>query len=296
MKKVIVTGGAGFVGAHLVKELISKGFEVHVIDNLVVGKRENLDGRAVLHVLDIREIETIRPIFIGASYVFHLAALPSVPYSIEHPEETHSVNLTGTLHVLLASRDAGVERVIFSSSAAVYGDQEELPVHEGMNPRPMSPYALHKLESEQYMKLFSDIYGLSTISLRYFNIYGEGQNPDGPYASAIPKFVMRKKSGKPIQIIGDGEQTRDFVHISDVVSANIAAMESEKVGKGEVINIATGKNVSMNYVANLIGGPIEHVPPRLEIKHSVAHIGSAKNLLDWEPKADLEKGISELLS
>ncbi|MDB5194618.1 MAG: UDP-glucose 4-epimerase [Parcubacteria group bacterium] len=289
MTKVIVTGGAGFIGTHLVKALQALGHEIVVVD-IKIDPND-----------DVRDPAVLQKLFKGAEYVFHLAALVSVPYSIEHPLETNATNLTGTLNVLIAARDAGVKRVIFSSSAAVYGDQDVLPVKETAELRPMSPYALEKFESEMYLKLFSEIYGLETVSLRYFNIYGEGQDPNGPYASAIPKFLKAKKEGKPLTIVGDGSQTRDFVHVSDVVSANIAAMMSTNGGKGEAINIATGRKVSMRQVAELIlsreanEGSIEHLPARFEIKDSVADISKAKELLDWEPKVAFEEGIQRLL-
>ncbi|MBX4195934.1 NAD-dependent epimerase/dehydratase family protein, partial [Candidatus Parcubacteria bacterium] len=193
MKKVIVTGGAGFIGSYLVRDLRNLGHEVGVVDIAEDPKR------------DVRNLETLRPLFSGMDCVFHLAALPSVPYSIDHPAETNLTNLTGTLNVLIAARDAGVRRVIFSSSAAVYGDQESLPVKEDAELRPKSPYALQKLESEMYLRLFSDIYEVETVSLRYFNVYGDGQNPKGPYASAIPIFLEQRKSGKPLTIVGDGK-------------------------------------------------------------------------------------------
>ncbi len=284
MQKIIVTGGAGFIGTHLVKALRALGYDVLVVDIALDPK------------LDVRDPKALSESFAGASTVFHLAALISVPYSIEHPKETSETNLEGTLNVLIAARDAGVKRVIFSSSAAVYGEQEKLPVEEDAMPAPMSPYALQKLASEEYLKLFSNIYNLETVSLRYFNIYGNGQNPDGPYASVIPKFIKAKKEGKPLSIIGDGSQTRDFVHVSDVVAANISAMTSDKVGKGESINIATGKAVTIKHIVDIIGGEVVNIPPRIEIKDSVADIGKAKELLNWEPKVSLEEGIKTLIA
>jgi UDP-glucose 4-epimerase len=278
-----VTGGAGFVGTHLVKELKSLGYAVEVIDIVLDPNK------------DVRNLELIKPLFAGVEFVFHLAALTSVPYSIEHPIETHNTNLTGTLNVLLASREAGVKRVVFSSSAAVYGDQEKLPVKESAQSKPMSPYASQKLASEMYLKLFSEIYNLETVSLRYFNLYGQGQDPNGPYASVVPKFRAQKSLGQPLTIIGDGKQTRDFIHIDDVVSANIKAMQSNKVGGGEVINIATGESTTINHVAEIIGGPKDYLPTRLEIKDSVADISLARKLLDWSPQINLEEGIKKLL-
>jgi len=283
MKKILVTGGAGFIGSHLVRALRALGHDVEILD--IVHDPRN----------DIRNLEWIRSKFDGIQYVFHLAALTSVQLSIEQPVETNLTNLGGTLNVLIAAKNAEVRRIIFSSSAAVYGEQERLPVHEDAKTYPMSPYAIQKFGSEEYLKLFSKIYNLETVSLRYFNVYGSGQNPSGPYASVIPKFIEQRKHKKPLTIIGDGLSTRDFVNVSDVVSANILAMESNKVGKGEVVNIASGMSTSANQVAELIGGPIEHLPQRLEIKDSVADISLASKLLDWSPKVGLESGIKELL-
>lgn len=283
MAKVVITGGAGFIGTHLSRELKEHGHDVHILDIALDPK------------LDVRLVENLKPIFGGAECVFHLAALASVPYSIDHPEETTQTNLMGTLNVLLAAKEAGVKRVIFSSSAAIYGEQEVLPVQEEAPKKPISPYALQKLTSEMYLKLFSDIYGLQTVSLRYFNVYGEGQNPKGPYASAIPVLLEQHKIGRPLTIVGDGEQTRDFVHVRDVVAANIAAMESEKVGKGEAVNIASGKSVSINEIAQIIGGPVEHLPARLEIRDSLADVSLAKELLNWSPKVTFADGVRNLL-
>lgn len=283
MSKVVVTGGAGFIGSHLVKELKNLGHQVEIIDIALDPKR------------DVRSLEGIKKFFIGAEYVFHMAAIPSVPFSIEYPAETNETNLTGTLNVLIAAREAGVKRVIFSSSCAIYGDQEKLPIKETATVNPMSPYATQKLMSEQYLKLFADIYDLETVSLRYFNVYGAGQDPKGPYAAAISKFLVQKKAGQPITLIGDGSQTRDFVHVSDVVRANLAAMESSSVGNGEVVNIGSGEKVSIKKIAEIIGGPIEHLPPRLEIKDSLGDVSLAKQLLNWVPQVKLEEGIRALL-
>lgn len=283
LKKIIVTGGAGFIGSHLVKKLESSGHKVEIIDIATDKER------------DVRHLDKIKKLFLGADTVFHLAALVSVPYSIDYPIETNLTNLNGTLHVLSAARDAQVRRVVFSSSAAIYGDQKELPVREDAEAMPMSPYALQKLGSEEYLRLFSKVYKLETVSLRYFNIYGPGQNSSGPYASVIPKFIEQRKSGGVLTIVGDGSQTRDFVHVGDVVRANLSAMESDKVGAGEAINIASGKSVSIRQIAELIGGPIEYLPPRVEIQDSLGSISLAKRLLDWEPEIRLDTGLGELL-
>ncbi len=293
-EKVIVTGGAGFIGSHLATRLVSLGYEVHIIDNLVAGKREHVPAEATLHVVDIRDQEKLAPIFSGADTVFHLAALPSVPYSIENPVETHEVNALGTLKVLMAARDASVRRVVFSSSAATYGDQDCIPAYENAICVPNTPYGLQKFESEHYMRLASELYGVETVSLRYFNLYGPRQNPTGPYASVIAKFLEQSANGEALTVIGDGLQTRDFVHVEDVVEANICAMKSGKVGKGEVLNIGGGEQYTILRVADIIGGQRAHIPARIEIEHSLAAVGLAEELIDWAPVESLEEGIASL--
>ncbi len=292
--KVIVTGGAGFIGSHLSERLLAEGFEVHIIDNLVAGKQENIPAGATLHIVDIRDEEKLNPIFIDAKYVFHLAALPSVPYSVEHPIETHEVNALGTLKVIMAASNAGVKRVIYSSSSAVYGNQEALPVYEDAKCEPNTPYGLQKLESEHYLRLASELYGVETISLRYFNLYGPRQNHTGPYASVVAKFLRQSSKGDTLTIVGDGLQTRDFVHVEDVVEANICAMRSDKVGKGEVFNIGGGEQYTILRVAEIMGGKVEHLPARIEIKHSLASIDHARDIMNWTPTKSFEEGIAHL--
>ncbi len=279
--KVVVTGGSGFIGSNLVDELVARGYEVENID-LVIGR-------------DIRKLDQIKPLFAGAKYVFHLAALPRVQYSIEHPVETNETNVVGTLNVLLAAKEAGVAKVIYSASSSAYGDQEIMPLVETLLAQPKSPYGLQKHIGEMYARVFSEVYNLPTVSLRYFNVYGPRQNPDGAYALVIGKFIKQKKEGQPLTITGDGEQTRDFTHVRDVVRANILAAENSKVGKGEVINIGAGRNFSVNKIAELIGGEKEYLPARLEPKHTLADNRLAKELLGWEPQVKLEDGIKELL-
>jgi len=296
MTKVLVTGGAGFIGSNLVDRLIKDGYKVTVLDNLSGGKRQNLNPKAKFYKVDICNFEKILPLFRGIDYVFHLAALPRVPFSIEKPIETNKVNVDGTLNVLFASYKNKVKRVIYASSSSVYGEQKTLPLKETMVPNPLSPYALQKLIGEMYCKIFANLYGLETVSLRFFNVYGPRMNPEGAYALAIGKFLKLKKEGKPLTIYGDGNQTRDFTHVFDVVEANILAMKSKKVGKGEVLNICFGKNHSINYVADLIGGKRVYLPPRKgEPRHTLGDNSLAKKLLGWKPKVSLEKGIKELL-
>jgi len=295
MKKIVVVGGAGFIGSNLVEALVERGDDVYVIDNLCGGKKENVHPKASFYEVDIRNYSDIEDIIKGADTVFHLAALPRVQYSIEHPIETNEVNVGGTLNVLVAANKGGVRRVVYSASSAAYGDQEVLPLKETMEANPLSPYGLQKYIGEKYCKMFNDIYGLSAVSLRYFNAYGKNQDPEGPYSLVIGRFLKLKEEGKNLTIFGDGEQTRDFVNVRDIVRANILAMESEKEVGGEVINIGGGKNCSIKKLAELIGGEIEYLPARIEPKNTLANITKAKELLDWEPTVSLEEGIKELL-
>ena len=205
-KKMVVVGGAGFIGSNLTEALVKRGGEVHVIDNLVGGKREQVDPGATLHVVDIRDALAIAPIIAGADTVFHLAALPRVQYSIEHPVETNEVNVGGVVHVLTAAREGGVRRVVYSASSSAYGDQETMPLVETMPAHPLSPYGLQKYVGELYCRLYTEVYGLETVSLRYFNVYGRNQDPEGPYALVIGKFLKQRAEGVPITITGDGEQ------------------------------------------------------------------------------------------
>ena len=293
--KVVVTGGAGFIGSHLVKALLERGDEVHAVDNLAGGKRaDRLHKGAVYHDTDIRDTGALDTIFSGAQLVFHTAALPRVQYSIEHPEETNDVNIGGTLRVLIAARDAGVKRVIYSGSSSAYGDQEVMPLSEDMPARPKSPYGLQKHVGELYCRVFSEVYGLQTVSLRFFNVYGPAADPNGAYALVVSKFIKQALEGKPLTITGDGEQTRDFTHVSDVVRANLLAAESPLVGKGEVLNIGAGRPVSINTLAQLIGGKTVHIGARLEPRHTAADITRAQTLLGWKPEISIETGIAEL--
>lgn len=292
MSTCLVTGGAGFIGSHLVNRLINDGHRVIVIDNLSEGKKENLNHKAKFYKLDICNLKKIMPLFKGIDYVFHLAAIPRVPLSVEKPIETHKVNVDGTLNVLYASYKNNVKRFIFASSSSVYGNQKTLPLKETMIPNPLSPYGLQKLIGEMYCRLFSNLYGLQTVSLRFFNVYGPRMNPEGAYALAIGKFLKLKKEGKPLTIYGDGKQTRDFIFIDDVIEALVLSMKSKKIGNGEVINISYGKNCSINYVAKLIGGKKIYLPPRKgDPKHTLGDNSLAKKLLNWQPKTSLEEGI-----
>lgn len=293
-KIAVITGGAGFIGSHLATALLAGGYSVTVVDNLSGGKREKVPKGAAFFQMDVNDTEALAKVMVGADFVFHLAALPRVQYSIEHPIETNRANVDGTISVLKAAQDAGVTRVIYSASSSAYGDQKVMPLTEGMPANPKSPYGLQKYIGELYCRLFSEVYGLQTVSLRYFNVYGSGASAEGAYALVIAKFLQQRALGKPITITGDGTQTRDFTHMRDVVRANILAAHSQKVGKGEVINIGTGQNVSVSSIAELIGGPVKHIAPRLEPHDTLADRTRAKKLLGWEPSVSFEDGIAEL--
>ena len=295
MSKVIVTGGAGFIGSHIVDALVARGDEVHVVDDYSGGRREDrINPKATYHEVDIREYEKLAPIVAGAEYVFHEAAVPRVPYSIEHPLETFSVNVQGTASVLRAAKEGGVKRLVYAASSSAYGDQDTLPLSEDMAARPKSPYGLQKYVGELSCRLWSDVYGLPTVSLRYFNVYGPKFDPEGAYALVIGKFFKQRLAGQPLTVTGDGTQTRDYTHVRDIVQANLLAAESPKVGLGEVVNIGAGRNVSVNDLAAMIGGPSVHIEPRLEPHDTRADNRKAKELLGWEPKVTLEDGIAEL--
>lgn len=291
-KHAVVTGGAGFIGGHLVDALLQRGYTVSIIDSLVAGKRESVPEGAALHVVDVRDAEALLPLLAGADVVFHLAALPRVEYSMQHPRETHEVNVTGTVNVLAAVQKG--TRVVFASSAAVYGNTDVLSVSEDFPAAPVNPYGLHKYVSERYLSLASDLYGTSTVSLRFFNVYGPRLDPTGPYAAVVGRFLLQRKEGNPLTIVGDGTQTRDFIHTHDIVSALIKAGESARVGKGEVINIGTGRGTSINELADSFGGEREYLPHRAEIQNSCADVSRAKELLDFTAAVSLQEGVEQL--
>jgi len=294
-QKIVVTGGAGFIGAHIVDALVERGDDVHVVDNFAGGKRaDRINPNATYHEVDVRDYDKLAPIVAGAAYVFHEAALPRVQYSIEHPQETFSVNVEGTVSVLRAAHEGGVQRLVYAASSSAYGDQEKLPLSEDLPAQPKSPYGLQKYIGEMTCRLWSEVYGLRTVSLRYFNVYGPRFDPDGAYALVIGKFFKQRKEGLPLTITGDGTHTRDYTHVRDVVRANLLAMGSPNVGKGELINIGAGRNVSVNDLAALIGGPSVYIEPRLEPAHTLADNSLARKLLGWEPTTRLEEGIAEL--
>jgi len=303
MKKLIVTGGAGFIGSHLAEELAGEGYQVIILDDLSTGKIENVAELLNRDNVDftlgsVTDLPLLKRLFNDAVFVFHLAALPSVPRSIENPQASHEVNVNGTLNVLLAARENGVKKVLYASSPSVYGDTPTLPQKEDMMPCPLSPYAVAKLTGEYYCQVFSQVYKLPTICLRYFNVYGPGQDPDSQYAAVIPKFIKKVSEKKPPVICGDGEQTRDFIFVKDAVAASIRAVQSDA---GGIYNIGRGESTTINQLAELIielvGHKVEpiHQEPRPgDIRHSLADISKAKSF-GYEPKYNLAAGLGETI-
>jgi len=302
-KNVVVTGGAGFIGSNLVRALAGEN-EVIVIDDLSTGNPENIrgliDNQSIMFVEgSITDLDLLNKTFKNVDYVFHEAAIPSVPRSVKDPIESNYTNVNGTLNVLVAARDSGVEKVVYASSSSVYGDTPVLPKKEDMKPSPLSPYAVSKLVGEYYCQVFTEVYGLSTASLRYFNIYGPRQDPLSEYAAVIPIFISQVLNDDCPVIFGDGSQTRDFTFIRDVVNVNILAMKSKVSG---VFNIAGGKRISINELAKLvmkiIGRNLDIVYEDSrpgDIMHSLADISKAKEKLGYEPRFDLTKGLEETL-
>lgn len=294
--KYIVTGGAGFIGSHIAEALADR-HEVVVVDDFSTGHPENLRGFDVTLVEgSVTDLSLLKEVFAGADGVFHEGAIASVPKSVADPLATHQANLTGTLDVLLAARDAGVRKVVLASSSAVYGESPELPKQESMLPEPLSPYAVSKLAGEHYAAAFSRLYGLQAVCLRYFNVFGPRQDPSSPYSGVISIFADRILAGKPITIYGDGEQTRDFVYVADVVRANLKAMEGDIEG---VFNIARGRTTTLNALAETMmrtagrNVEIRHAEARVgDIRHSCADIARAEKVLGWTPEWELEDGLA----
>jgi len=304
MANVLVTGGAGFIGSNLTEELLKRGHLVRVLDDFSTGKRENLifnKGYPSLEIVegDIRDLSTCQKAVQGMEYVFHQGALPSVQRSVEDPETSNAVNVGGTLNILLAAREKGVKRVMYASSSSIYGDTPTLPKHEEMPPNPLSPYALQKHVGEHYCRLFYQLYGLETISLRYFNIFGPKQDPNSLYSAVIPKFIDALLQGRAPIIFGDGEQSRDFTYIENVVQANLLAMSAEHL-HGEAINIACGKRISLNQLLDILKEilgskqpPIYQEPRKGDVKHSLADIRKGKEVINYEPKVGIETGLKK---
>jgi UDP-glucose 4-epimerase len=296
---VLVTGGAGFIGSHLVEGLLARGRRVRVLDDLSSGHREFLPAHPDLELVvgDLRDEATLKRVMEGVEVVFHQGALRSVPRSVEEPFAYHDVNATGTMRLLLAARAAGVRRVVSASSSSVYGDQPVLPLHEGLRPMPIAPYGASKLVTEHYCANFSRHYGLETASLRYFNVFGPRQDPASEYAAVVARFILAAKHGEPLEIHGDGEQTRDFTYIGNVVDANLAAAEAPGLG-GEAFNIACGERLSVLDIAcaleEILGRPLarRHTPPRLgDVRHTLADISFARERLSYTPTVNFKEGL-----
>jgi nucleoside-diphosphate-sugar epimerase len=301
---VLITGGAGFIGSHIAERLVQAGHSVAVLDNFSSGKRQNLEPlRGNVEVLegDIRDAARVREAVKGREVIFHEAAIVSVPYSVEHPLETHDVNILGTLQVLEAARHAGVRRVVFASSAAIYGAEPTLPKVETMLPTPIAPYGVEKVTAEHYLHTWSAIYGVETVALRYFNVFGPRQDPSSAYSGVISIFVDRALDGRPLTIFGDGQASRDFVFVGDVVDANLKAATRDGVS-GEVFNVARGNKTTLDELASTLGRvvgralSVEHAAPRVgDIVHSWANVGKAKSRLGFEAKVSVEDGLRELV-
>jgi len=296
----VVTGGGGFIGSNIVARLVRDGHEVRVVDDFSTGRRENLTelaGRVALFEGTICDGDLLLQAFDGADCVLHQAALASVEQSVRDPLAVNYVNVEGTLNVLVRAREAGVRRVVYASSCAVYGDAPELPKREDMVPRPKSPYAVSKLTGELYCRLFHELFGLETVCLRYFNVFGPRQDLQGQYAAVIPSFMRQIMGGQSPQIFGDGEQTRDFVYVDNVVEANVLASTAEGAA-GSVYNVGSGERRSLNellgVMSELTGRPVrpEYLPERPgDLKHSVAAIEAARTHLGYEPVVSFEEGL-----
>jgi len=301
--KYLVTGGAGFIGSNLVAALTAAGERVRVLDNLSTGYWENLDGIPEQSQIermegDIRNPEVAAKACSGVEVVFHEGALGSVPKSVEAPVESDAVNVNGTVTMLDAARHQGVKRFLFAASSAAYGETEELPKRETITPQPLSPYAVSKLTCEMYLKVFADLYGLETLSFRYFNVFGPAQTPDGAYAAAIPRFVQRALQNEPIEIFGDGEQTRDFCFVKNTVKANLLGANASKKLAGQVVNIAGARRITLNSLVVEIGRvlgrdlAVNHGVPRAgDIRHSLGDISAANALVGYEAEVKWEDGI-----
>ena len=300
--KILVTGGAGFIGSNLV-EALHETNDVVILDNLSTGKIENLDGlKATLIEGSLADLDVVRKAMKGIDYVFHLGALPSVPRSVRNPVTSNEMNINGTLNVLVAAKDEGVKKVVFSSSSSVYGDTPTLPKIETMIPNPLSPYAVIKLTGEYYCSVFHKVYGLPTTAVRYFNVYGPRQDPESEYAAVIPKFISMIRKGQSPIIYGDGEQTRDFTFVRDTVNGTILAALSSRVD-GQIVNVAGGVRISLNELVQMMGQLLDaEVKPTYtdvregDVKHSLADISIAREKMNYEPKYKLNKGLEETVN
>jgi UDP-glucose 4-epimerase len=302
--RALITGGAGFIGSHIAHRLVETGHEVVVLDNFFTGSRANLAAvadRVRIVEGDVRHLAMVEECAAGCQVVFHEAAIVSVPYSVERPQESHDVNIQGTLNVLQAARKAGTRRVVFASSAAVYGEEPTLPKTEAMRPEPMSPYGVEKITGEHYLATWSKLFALETVALRYFNVFGPRQDPRSPYSGVISVFVDRILGGRPITFFGDGSQCRDFVYVDDVVDANLLAAMRAGVS-GSVFNVACGQRTTLLELASLVERAAERrversfAEPRAgDIKESVADIARARAELGYAPVVDVEEGLKRLV-
>tara|TARA_Y100000361_G_C11159496_1_gene346251 strand:- start:488 stop:1390 length:903 start_codon:yes stop_codon:yes gene_type:complete len=293
MKKAIVTGGAGFIGSNLVDKLIDKGIEVTIIDNLSTGYKENINPKATFWEIDLLDIKENDLVNKNIDVVFHLAALARVQPSIEDPIAFNKINVEGTVKLLFACHKANVKRVVYSASSSCYGEATTTPTPETYPTNPLSPYGLQKYIGEQYCKMFSEVYGLDTCSLRYFNVYGERMALEGAYKLVMGIFAKQMLEGKPLTVTNDGNQRRDFTYVGDVANANIlAALHTEKLN-GESFNIGNGKNYSVNEVADMLGGEKVYGEKRLEPFETLADNSKAKEILGWRPEGDLVSWIKK---
>jgi len=298
--RALVTGGGGFIGSNLVRALLARGDDVRVLDNFATGSRANLAGLendVDLVEGDLRSYERVHAAVRGVEVVFHQGALPSVPRSVQDPLTTTAVNVEGTLNVLLAARDEGVRRIVNASSSSVYGNTGALPRVETQAPDPISPYAVAKLAAERFCTSFSRVYGMEIVSLRYFNVFGPRQDPTSQYAAVVPRFIRAVASGEPVTIYGDGEQSRDFTYVDNVVSANLLAGDAE-AARGEILNVATGRSITVNALADavgaLVGRPVEkrYEPAReADVRASWADLGEVRSVLGFEPVVGFEDGL-----
>ena len=303
MATYLVTGGAGFIGSHLCEELIRRDHTVRVADSLITGKRSNLDHIPNVEFVqgDLADLEFAKSVVQGCDYVLHQAAIPSVPRSVKDPITSNRANVDGTLNVLVASRDAGVRRLVFAGSSSAYGDTPTLPKDEDMPSNPLSPYALQKVVGEQYLQMFTRLYGLETVSIRYFNVFGPRQDPSSPYSGVISVFATALLENRPPKIYGDGEQTRDFTYVANVVDGVLRACEATGAS-GQVINVATGGRISLNdlfkEMKKIIGASVnpEYVDPRAgDVRDSQADIRKAKDILGYKPTISFEEGLKRTI-
>jgi nucleoside-diphosphate-sugar epimerase len=303
MASYLVTGGAGFIGSHLTEELVRRGHRVRVADNLVTGKRRNLEHIRGVDFLegDLADLAFAKTAIDGMEFVLHQAAMASVPRSVKDPITSNRANIDAALNVLVASRDAGVKRVVYAGSSSVYGDTATLPKHEGMTPNPLSPYALQKLVGEEYCRMFTRLYGLETVTIRYFNVFGPRQDPGSPYSGVISLFAAALLERRRPTIYGDGEQTRDFTYVANVVDGVLKACEARDAS-GQTINVATGLRMSLNElleVMNRLAGtsmePLRQEPRAGDVKDSQADISKAQSLLGYQPTVSSEEGLKRTL-